>query len=103
MTCAIPSGMRVQLMLLAILAVWPFSSSKDYPMTADPSVPAAAGSIHAQRDKENGNIKLDIKVRHLAKPSSLNPSAAHYIVWVRPQDGDAVKQGALGVDKDLNG
>ncbi len=72
-------------------------------MTADPSVPAASGSVHAQRDKDNGNTKLDIKVHHLARPSALNPPGNTYIVWVRPKDGDAVKQGALGVNKDLSG
>lgn len=68
-------------------------------MTADPSVPAASGTVHAQRDKDNKNTDLDIKVRHLAQPSSLNPPASTYIVWVRPRGGDAVKEGAIGVDK----
>jgi len=73
-------------------------------MTADPSVPAASGTVHAQRDKQNGNTKLEIKVRNLARPSSLTPPATTYIVWVRPNGGDAVKEGSLGVDnKDLNG
>jgi hypothetical protein len=67
-------------------------------MTADPSVPAASGTVHAERDNQNGNTKLDIKVKHLARPSSLNPPATAYIVWVRPNGGDAVKQGSIGVD-----
>ena len=88
---------------MAILAVWPFSSGKDYHMTADQSVPAASGTVHAERDKNNGNIRLDIKVNHLAPATNLNPPATTYLVWVRPTDGDAVKQGAIGLGKDLNG
>lgn len=72
-------------------------------MTADPSVPAAAGTVHAERDKDNRNTKLDIKVEHLASPASLNPPATTYLVWIRPADRDAVKQGAIGVSKDLKG
>src|SRR3569833_2754839 len=73
-------------------------------MTADQSVPAASGTVHAQLDKLNGNTKLEIKVNNLARPSSLTPPATIYIAWVRPNGGDAVKEGSLGVDsKNLNG
>ena len=93
-----------QVAAVALFAVWPLSSGKNYPMTADPSVPAASGTVHAQHDKQNGNTKLDIKVNNLARPSSLTPPATTYIAWVRPNGGDAVKEGSLGVDKkDLNG
>lgn len=95
--------MRIAITLVAMLAIWPFPSGKDFRMTADASVPAASGTVHAQRDKDNGNIKLDIKVTHLARPSNLNPPATTYLVWIRPSGGDAVKQGAIGVDKNLNG
>jgi hypothetical protein len=89
--------------MMAMLAIWPLPSGKNYRMTADPSVPAATGTVHAQRDKDNGNIKLDIKVDHLAHPANLNPPASTYLVWIRPSSGDAVKQGAIGVDKGLRG
>ena len=89
--------------MMAMLAIWPLPSGKDIRMTADPSVPAAAGTAHVQRDKDNGNVKLDIKVSHLARPENLNPPASTYLVWIRPSGGDAVKQGAIGVDHDLKG
>ena len=95
--------MRLELLMLAMFAVWPFSSSKDYHMVADQSVPAASGTVHAERDKDNQNTKLDIKVNHLARPSNLNRSATTYLVWIRPSGGAAVKQGAIGVDKNLKG
>lgn len=72
-------------------------------MVADQSVPAASGTVHAERDKDNGNTKIEIKVNHLARPSNLNPSATTYLVWIRPSGGDAVKQGAIGIDKNLKG
>jgi hypothetical protein len=101
--CTILTNMKIAMTLVAMLAIWPFPSGKDFPMTADPSVPAAAGKVHVERDKDNRNTNLDIKVTHLARPSNLNPPATTYLVWIRPSGGDAVKQGAIGVDKNLNG
>lgn len=72
-------------------------------MMSGPGVPAATGTVKVQKDKNNGNMKLDIKVDHPASPSSLTTSATSYIVWVRPNGQDAIKQGAIRVDKDLSG
>lgn len=66
-------------------------------------VPAATGTVKIQKDKDNGNTKVDIKVDHLARPSSLTPSADVYLVWIRSNGGEALKQGAIGVDKNLSG
>ena len=93
----------IQFALVAVIAIWPFSSGKTFHMDADPSVPAASGTVHAQLDKSNGNTKLDIKVNNLARPSSLNPPANTYLVWVRPNNGDAVREGSIGLNNDLNG
>ena len=95
--------MNFTIAMAAVLLIWPFSSGKNYPMTASPAVPAAKGSVKAQKDKDNGNIKLDIKVDHLARPGSLTPSADYYIVWVRPNGGEPAKEGAIGVDNHLSG
>lgn len=87
-----------------LLGIWPWSSTKEYHMTASRSVPAATGLVKVQRDKDNGNTKLDIQVDHLANPSNLTPPANTYLVWVRPgADASAVKQGAIRVNKDLKG
>jgi hypothetical protein len=96
---------RVNILLLAVslLSVWPLSSGKQYHMTAANSVPGAAGIVRVQKDKDNGNTKLNIKVEHLANPASLTPSESVYIVWVQPGGEAATKQGALGVDKNLKG
>ncbi len=89
--------------MAAFLMIWPMSSGKVFPMTADAVVPGAMGTVRVQKDKSNSNTMLDIKVDHLARPSSLTPSANNYIVWIRPNGSDAVKQGAIGVDKNLSG
>lgn len=95
--------MKITIAMVALLAVWPFNSAKEFRMTSGVSVPAATGTVKVQRDKDNGNIKVDIKVDHLARPSSLTPSASTYLVWIRPNGGEALKQGAIGVDKNLSG
>ncbi|HUY81018.1 MAG TPA: hypothetical protein VMU92_04780 [Acidobacteriaceae bacterium] len=95
--------MKFAIVMVALLAVWPFSSGKKYHMTSSADVPAAVGIVKVQNDKDNGNVKLDIKVDHLARPASLTPSADAYIVWIRPSGGEALKQGAIGVDKNLSG
>ena len=95
--------MKLAIAMVAMLAVWPFSSAKDYQMTPGVDVPAAAGTVKIQKDKDNGDTKVDIKVDHLARPASLTPSADVYLVWIRPNGGEALKQGAIGVDKNLSG
>jgi len=95
--------MKFTLAMVALFLVWPFASTKEYRMTSGAGVPAAMGIVKVQKDKDNGNMKLEIKVNHLARPSSLTPSANDYLVWIRPNGGDALKQGAIGVDKNLSG
>lgn len=89
-------------LMILFLAIWPFSSGKDYHLTASNIVPAASGNVKVQKD-DNGNEKLDIKVSNLADPTRLVPPEQVYVVWVRPSGGDAVKQGALSVDNSLDG
>jgi hypothetical protein len=95
--------MKGFLVAVALLAIWPMSAGKKYRMTADASVPAASGEIGVQRDKSNGNMKVDIKVDNLAQPANLTPPENAYVVWIRPSGEEAHKQGALGVDKNLKG
>jgi hypothetical protein len=90
-------------LMVLLLATWPWSSVKEYHMTASNSVPAATGLVKVQIDKENGNTKLEIKVFNLADPARLTPPANDYVVWIRPSGGDAVKQGAIRVDKNQKG
>ncbi len=56
--------MKLPLMALLLL-IWPFSSGKEYHMTAGNIVPAANGRVKVQKDLD-GNSGLDIKVSKLA-------------------------------------
>jgi hypothetical protein len=95
--------MKGLLAVALLLTIWPMSGGKKYRMTADTSVPAASGVVYVQADKNNGNMKLDIKVDNLAQPANLTPSENVYVVWIRPSGENAHKQGALGVDGNLKG
>lgn len=96
--------MKAVLAVGLLLIVWPFSSGgKTYHMTADKSVPAANGTVRAKVGKDNGNTQLEIKVKNLARPTSLTPSANVYVVWARPRNGDAEKEGVIRVDNNLSG
>lgn len=95
--------MQFEIAMAILLMIWPMSSGKLFPMTANTIVPGATGSVRVQKNKDNKNTMLDIKVDHLARPSSLTPSENSYLVWIRPNGGDALKQGAIGVDKNLSG
>lgn len=95
--------MKVTFAIVALFLIWPLLSAKEYHMTSAVGVPGASGIVKVQKNRDNGNTKVDIKVNHLARPSSLTPSANDYLVWIRPNSGEAFKQGAIGVDKNLSG
>lgn len=71
-------------------------------MNSAQEVPAAHGTIQA-KTTDNGNTKLDIKVRALAKPSALTPPQGTYVVWIQAPGHNPVNEGALTVDGDLKG
>jgi hypothetical protein len=81
------------------------SSRRSFPLTPGKMVPAASGKVNVTKDKDNGNLKLDIKAKNLALPGSLTPPQNEYIVWLEPysEHGKPVKQGALGVNGKLQG
>ncbi len=95
--------MKLTIAIVGLFLVWPFASTKEYRMTSGIDVPGAVGTVKVQKAKDNGNNKLEIKVEHLARPSSLTPSATNYLVWIRPNGEDALKQGGIGVNKNLSG
>ena len=95
--------MKPAILMLALLGIWPFSSGTEYHISGSRVVPAATAKLKVEQDKQNGNTKIDLKVEHLAKPSSLTPPANVYVVWVQPRGGAPEKEGALGVDNDLKG
>jgi hypothetical protein len=71
-----------------------------FPMAATSIVPAARGQVEVDKDK-NGNVRVNMKVEHLANPESLTPPAAVYVVWLQDRGGSPENQGQLKVDKKL--
>lgn len=89
--------------LALLLFIWPFSGGKTYNMTSSDAVPAANGTVKVQTHNQNHNTKLDVKVHNLARPSNLKSAANVYVLWIRPNGGEAVNEGALRVNKNLDG
>jgi hypothetical protein len=79
-----------------------FAMGSDVKLTADPSVPAAAGKAHVSKDK-NGNLRLKIEVTHLAKPGALTPAKETYVVWTQSRGKEPQNQGVLKVNDHLEG
>jgi hypothetical protein len=71
-------------------------------LTASPEVPAARGEVRIGEDG-NQNVRLDLRVEHLAEPSRLTPPRQAYVVWILPLGAPAVRQGQLVVNDDLEG
>lgn len=88
---------------MLFLAIWPFSSGETYHMTASQSLPAASGTVKVDKGGHNQNTQLDVKVANLAKPVNLTPPANVYILWVRPNGGSAINEGAIRVNNNLDG
>ncbi len=71
-------------------------------MTAASSQPAAQGVATLKHDK-NGNLTVDLKVKHLANPQNLTPPKSTYLVWIQPTNGEVHKLGELRVNDKLEG
>lgn len=78
------------------------AEASDVKMIADPSVPAASGKAHINKDK-NGNLRLKLEVDHMAKPGALTPARQNYVVWLQPRGKDPQNQGTLRVGGNLKG
>lgn len=89
-------------LVAAALAGIQFGCSSSQEMRSGYGVPASEGTVSAT-EGDNGNTKLEIRVKHLAVPSKLASDAKIYVVWVKPLDGDSQNVGALTLNDDLEG
>ena len=71
-------------------------------MTPASTQPAAQGVATLKHDK-NGNLTVDLKVKHLANPRNLTPPKSTYVVWIQPTSGEVHKLGELRVNDKLEG
>ena len=94
--------MRRFIVCLIAISLAALAWAGDVPLVASSSVPAAAGKINYEHDR-NGNIKVDIKTKHLAAPERLTPAKNAYVVWIRSNDGQTQNAGVLKVNDKLEG
>jgi hypothetical protein len=92
--------MQIRSVVALVLLLWGTASARNFPLTAESSVPAARGDVEVDHDN-NGNTRLKMKVEYLSPPDALTPSASVYIVWIHERGGSVAPQpqGQLKVDK----
>lgn len=83
-----------------VLALAPAGYAKNYHMTASTVVPGATAELQVDKEK-NGNVQVELKADHLAKPGRLTPSANSYIVWFQEEGSQPQIQGTLTIGDDL--
>ena len=93
---------RLALVGAAVLTMASAGLAKTFHMTSMSTVPGAAADVNVDKEK-NGNITVEIKAEHLAKPGLLTPPANSYMVWFQQQGSDAQSQGQLKIGDDLKG
>lgn len=96
MNCA--KGFRLALLVLSLTVSL---LAKKFPLTAAAIVPSASGEVNTSTD-HNGNTKLVMKVKHLAKPGRLTPPKTAYVIWIKAPDADATNEGQLTVNDKLD-
>ena len=95
------SATLVSAIVLSIAATIACGGRKVH-MTPASTQPAAQGVATLKHDK-NGNLTVDLKVKHLARPQNLTPPKSTYVVWMQPNNGEVHKLGELRVNDKLEG
>lgn len=72
------------------------------PLVPSWKTPAAEGVVKAAVT-DQGNTRLSIRVKHLARPGRVDPDARTYVVWVSKNRTPPQNVGALIVSDDLSG
>jgi hypothetical protein len=93
---------RIALLCIVVFAVATVGWAKNYHMSATKIVPGAAAEVNVEKEK-NGNVQVEVNVKHLAKPGLLTPPANSYVVWFQQQGSPAQNQGELRIGNDLKG
>jgi hypothetical protein len=96
------AALSFSLAALLLLGLATLAWAKEYRLTGNPLVPGAAGVVNTDTDR-NGNTKIHVDVRHLAKPHALSPPHDSYVVWVQPPGMPPQNVGELKVNDDLSG
>ena len=92
----------VLLVGILVLGLAALGWAREDRMKSGPETPAAEGVVKTEPDS-NGNVRMEVKVEHLAPPSRLSPARQTYVVWVKAPGKDAENLGQLRVNEDLEG
>ena len=90
------------LFALLLLLVGVFAFAEEVKMTNASIDPGAQGRVKFNHDR-NHNTLFDIKVEHLAAPSSLTPAKSNYVVWIQRNGEAPQNMGMLTVNENLEG
>ncbi len=94
----IQSALLLTLIMIFGATTW----ARRFELTASARVPSAAGIVITRTDK-NGNTDLTMDVRFLAKPGSLTPPGAAYVVWFAQEGMPPENEGELKIASNLRG
>jgi hypothetical protein len=56
----------------------------EIPLIASQNAAAGEGKVSFEHDR-NKNTRFTVHTKHLARPESLTPAKAEYVVWVQPR------------------
>jgi hypothetical protein len=90
--------------LLPLLLLLAGCAQTTWALQGSPTNPAAEGELKVA-EGDNGNTKLELRVKHLTQPAKIAPGTTSYVVWIEPLEGDKHPSnvGALKVDDNLEG
>lgn len=67
----------------------------------DTAAPDATGKVQVATG-EKGNRDVKVEAQHLAPANTAFPGMSTYVVWLKPENGQALNIGVLSPDKDRN-
>jgi hypothetical protein len=91
------AGVLALITAVSLLAVAAFAD--EFPMRNSTTEPAAVGVVHANTDR-NGNLDVEVAVKHLAPPQRLAPPHQNYVVWVQAPGKQPENIGMLRINGD---
>ena len=92
------SALLIAITFLLATAAW----SREDKLTNTGLDPSAQGTVATSTDR-NGNVEVEVKVKHLAPAQRLVPPHQAYLVWVQPRGAQAELLGALRVNDGQEG
>ena len=78
-------------------------AGRSYELRPEDRTPAAMGLVKTRVD-DNGNTRLEVRLRHLPPPTNLDRGLTTFVVWLRPtSDGEFRNVGQIVVNKKREG